>query len=174
MTRLEMVEKLREKTGASYEEARQALENNDWDMLDALIALKRQTDSRRSSEEAYDPEIIVEDTSKSSNGIENFGEKISGAVRFVFNIIGKCENLKIDVYHKNVYLGSISALTVALLEILCWYVPIILLILMLILGFRFRISNKTLTGKVINGIGSKVIEKAEKEFEAVSIKDKED
>ena len=95
-------------------------------------------------------------------------------MRFVFNIVGKCENLKIDVYHKSVYLGSISALTVALLEILCWYVPIILLILMLILGFRFRISNKTLTGKVINGIGSKVIEKAEKEFEAVSIKDKED
>ena len=43
MTRLEMVEKIREKTGVTYDEARTALENANWDMLDAIVALEHKT-----------------------------------------------------------------------------------------------------------------------------------
>ena len=42
MEHIEMVEKLMEKANVSYAEAKQALENNNWDMLDALIELERQ------------------------------------------------------------------------------------------------------------------------------------
>ena len=42
MEHMEMVEKLMEKANVSYAEAKQALENNNWDMLDALIELERQ------------------------------------------------------------------------------------------------------------------------------------
>ena len=42
MEHIEMVEKLMAKANASYAEAKQALENNNWDMLDALIELERQ------------------------------------------------------------------------------------------------------------------------------------
>ncbi len=42
MENFEMVEKLREKTGISYEEAKKVLEENNYDMLDAVIALERQ------------------------------------------------------------------------------------------------------------------------------------
>ncbi|MBQ6716870.1 MAG: hypothetical protein IJN21_10165 [Clostridia bacterium] len=42
MTRLEMVEKIREKTGATYEEAREALEKANWDMLDAIVSLEKE------------------------------------------------------------------------------------------------------------------------------------
>jgi len=41
MTYLEMVEKLRETTGLSYEEAKLVLERNHWDILDAMIELER-------------------------------------------------------------------------------------------------------------------------------------
>jgi len=40
MDHMEMVEKLRAKANVSYEEARNALEKNDWDMLDALVMLE--------------------------------------------------------------------------------------------------------------------------------------
>ena len=40
MDHMEMVEKLRAKANVSYEEARRALEENDWDMLDALVMLE--------------------------------------------------------------------------------------------------------------------------------------
>lgn len=41
MEHLEMVEKLVEKTGVTYQEARDVLEKTDWNLLDALIALER-------------------------------------------------------------------------------------------------------------------------------------
>lgn len=41
MENYEKVEKLRERANVSYEEAKEALENNDWDILDAMIALEK-------------------------------------------------------------------------------------------------------------------------------------
>ena len=42
MENFEKVEKLREKTGVSYEDAKKVLEENNYDMLDAIIALEKQ------------------------------------------------------------------------------------------------------------------------------------
>ena len=41
MERYEMAELLSKKAGVSLEEARSALEENDWDLLDAMVALER-------------------------------------------------------------------------------------------------------------------------------------
>lgn len=41
MDRFEMTEKLREKTGVSYEEAKAALETTEWDLLEALVLLEK-------------------------------------------------------------------------------------------------------------------------------------
>ena len=41
MENLEKVEKLRERAEVTYEEARAALEENNWDLLDAMVALER-------------------------------------------------------------------------------------------------------------------------------------
>ena len=40
MDRLEMAEALRQKAGVTYEEARQALEQGSWDMLEAMVILE--------------------------------------------------------------------------------------------------------------------------------------
>ena len=42
MERYEMADTLSRKAGVSLERARQALEDSDWDMLDAMIALERE------------------------------------------------------------------------------------------------------------------------------------
>ena len=42
MDHFEMVEKLRQKTQVSYEDAKSALEACDWDLLDALVYLEQQ------------------------------------------------------------------------------------------------------------------------------------
>ena len=41
MDHLEMVEKLAQKAGVSYEDAKMALEACNWDMLDALVYLEK-------------------------------------------------------------------------------------------------------------------------------------
>ena len=52
--KLEMVEELRTKMNVSYEEAKNALEAADWNMLDAIIALERQG----STSKAIQPEVV--------------------------------------------------------------------------------------------------------------------
>ena len=42
MDRLNLVEKLRTKTGITYEDAKMVLEINNWDILDAILDLERQ------------------------------------------------------------------------------------------------------------------------------------
>ena len=57
MDRLEMAEALRQKAGVTYEEARQALEQGRWDMLEAMVILEnsgklRNRGSRENREES--------------------------------------------------------------------------------------------------------------------------
>ena len=42
MTNFEMVEILRDKANVSYEEAKAALENSNWDLLDAMLLLEKE------------------------------------------------------------------------------------------------------------------------------------
>lgn len=42
MEKFEMVEKLSAKAGVTYEEAKEALENNNWNMLDAIVQLEKE------------------------------------------------------------------------------------------------------------------------------------
>ncbi len=53
MDNLEKVEKLREKTGVSYEEAKQALEACNYDVLDALIYLEKKGKVKAPEVESY-------------------------------------------------------------------------------------------------------------------------
>ncbi|MBZ4688636.1 MAG: hypothetical protein PWQ96_2295 [Clostridia bacterium] len=42
MDKLEKVDIVRDRTGATYEDAKNALENNDWDVVEAIIAIEKQ------------------------------------------------------------------------------------------------------------------------------------
>ena len=168
MTRLEMVEQLREKAGVSYDAARDALENNDWDMLDALIALKRDSDYKSTAEQKQ----AGADLSGKDGGLREasgtVGEKVSSGVRFVLNLLSKGENLRVEVLYKDKLIGSISATVLVLLLLFCWYIPIGLGIIGFIAGYRFRFSNKTVAGKVMNNLGVKLKEEADSELEMAS------
>ena len=48
MDNFEKVEKLREHANVTYEEAKEALENSNWDILDAMIYLEKNGKTRES------------------------------------------------------------------------------------------------------------------------------
>ncbi len=64
MTNLEKVEKLRVKTGVTYEEAKMVLEAADWDMLDAILQLEREgkIEERQGETESFTYEANHSDT----------------------------------------------------------------------------------------------------------------
>ncbi len=61
MDKFELIEKLSEKANVSYEEAKQALEECDWDILDALLLLEK---AKANAEEATDEEASDEYTTQ--------------------------------------------------------------------------------------------------------------
>ena len=53
MEQLEKVEKLRERADVSYEEAKEALEACDWDLLDAMVWLEKRGKVKGPSKESF-------------------------------------------------------------------------------------------------------------------------
>ena len=77
--KLKLVEKLREKTGITYEDAKRVLEINNWDILDAILDLEKQgkvkgpsvsifyTNEYKESYEEENTEYNFEQVKKDSN-----------------------------------------------------------------------------------------------------------
>ena len=103
MTRLEMVEKIREKTGVTYEEACEALEKANWDMLDAVVTIEKEHPAKPAQEEAAKSntenvqETTVVKTTRRVTASE-IGDKIASVLKWIGNIIRKGYHAELDEY----------------------------------------------------------------------------
>ncbi len=78
MEQLEKVEKLREKTGVTYDEAKIALEANDWDVLDAIVYLEKQGKIKSPNISSYTTKIEASpEFQKASNDYEESSSKMT-------------------------------------------------------------------------------------------------
>ena len=87
MEKMEKVEALRNKAGVSYEDAKAALEANDWDVLDAMIALEKEGKVKMSTystkTEALSGEVVTESGQRTSE--ESKGKKFFNWCAEIFN-----------------------------------------------------------------------------------------
>ncbi len=96
MDNFEKVEKIREKANVSYEEAKQALEASNYDMLDAIVYLERQGKVK-----APEQQVVVTESSNSGDSSEEFKKTQSAYERecrkrprdHVKNFFKKCVKL---------------------------------------------------------------------------------
>ena len=150
MTRLEMVEKLQEKTGVAYEVARDTLEDNNWDVLDAVRELDKnaQENSRHSdSPSAADTGSVTESKHK---GHSEFGRKFRFVLKWILNWIARGESVRLEILCHDEVVGSISLTALILLFLLKWFIPAVLLI-----------AGSSAAGKFLNSLSSKAQDKAE-------------
>ena len=75
MEKVEMVEKLRSKTNISYEEAKDTLENTNWDILDAVVYLERIGKIKKPSVSTYFTNEYKEIPKENLNEITESNEK---------------------------------------------------------------------------------------------------
>ncbi len=158
MTRLEMVEKLREKTGISYDAAREALENNNWDLIDTIIVLDKQgrvVEDAAASNDANAPKPVrAIDASKA-------GTKLKNALKWVLGIIKKGEAIRIGICRGEEEIGSLSITVVILLFLVKWYIPLGLWIISLFFGFKYRFGGLAAAGRLLDSLSDRAGEKAE-------------
>ena len=161
MDYFEKVEKLVEKAGVTFEEAKQALDESNGDMLDAMILLERSGKTQGPKNSTYSTKY--EDQSAyyaaSEKTEENsFGEKLKAFGKKAWDILSR-NYLNVSRGEETVIRLPLWAAALILLS--AWYVAVILIIVSLFFDFRYSFSGEA-DMKSVNEIMDKAAEAAEK------------
>lgn len=137
MEHMDMVEKLREKTGVTYEEAKAALEASAWDMLDAVIWLERQgkTGGPATARVTTQPEPEVAPPPPPQTA--SFSEMLGRFFRWVGRVIQKGNQNHFDVRKGEETILSLPLTALVLLLVFAFWVILPLMIIGLFCGYRY-------------------------------------
>lgn len=165
MTNYEMVELLRSKANVTYEEAKAALEESNWDILDAMVLLERQgkvTDkgaaySTAQEETQAEPENGkkgAQDESDFKSGMRRLGQFLRKLIQ-----IGNANSFVVSRHGEEILSLPVTVLVV-LIPFL--FVPVlILLVVGLFTDFRYSFRGPNLGNDAINDTISKASDMAD-------------
>lgn len=166
---LEKAEKIREKTGVTYEEAKAALEAADGDILDALVYLERRGKIREPEVSVYTTEAS-EDTSEEFRQAarnfedaekETFGDHVRRFLKWCGRMIEKgCENFFI-VEKKGEEMITMPVLVLILLLCFAFWAVVPLMVAGLFFGFRYHFKGAITRSVDVNYACDKAAEAAE-------------
>ncbi len=162
MITLEQVEKLRERAGISYEEAKKALEETNGDLLEAVINLeKRNLIQAPESGGYYNSETQNQETNgnrdqnaskeqSSDGGRTHFSEMVRNFFRWCGEMLYKGNTNSFEVMKdgKNVILMPLTVL--ALLLIFAFWIVVPITFIGLIFGYRYRFSGPDVERTQVN------------------------
>lgn len=170
MITLEQVEKLREKTGISYEEAKIALEETGGDLLEAVIMLERQNrikepesggyyhskgqqseqETKSGKQHKHSEQSQTKESKTKKEDSVSFGELLSSFFSWCGRILhkGNINNFEINKEGKNIMRLPLTVMV--LLLIFAFWIVIPLLIVGLIFGLRYRFVGPDLDKTDVN------------------------
>lgn len=148
MENLEKVEKIREKMGVSYEEAKNALEASNWDVLDALLYLEAlgkgkgdktavYTTAAEETEHTKEFEQAQKTYEKQTKG-SSMGETMDKVFAWCAKAVKRAWEIKFQVFHEGEQKMSVPLLVLIILMLAAFWITIPLLIVGLIFGCRYR------------------------------------
>ncbi len=138
MDQMEMVEKLRQKANVSYEEARDALEKSEWDLLDALVYLEGQGKIRQ---EAQGERFTTrQEPRQEPPRDKDYRGAFTRFFAYVAEIINKANKITMDVKRNGREVLSIplTVLVLLLVFMFWWVVPIMVVSLFFGARYSFR------------------------------------
>lgn len=147
MTKLEKVEKIIEKTGVTYEEAKAALESAGEDILDAVVLLEQQGKVKGPSRALYttkaeDSSEAFQEAAKNYDGEdEKFGNILVRFLKWCGQLVKKgCENFFIIKKHDEEIINA-PVIVLVLFLIFAFWVTIPVLIVGMFFGYRYSFSG---------------------------------
>lgn len=166
MTEIEKIEKLIEKTGVTEEDARAALEQNDWDLLDAIISLEREgkisgsVAQHSTQSETAEPEPETQAQSRFSKNAETFRHQVRNILR-----IGNQNHFVIHHKENQVISMPVTILVILILCLNAW--GLLALAAGLFFGLRYSIVGDELGKPAVNDAMDKAANAAENVRETV-------
>ncbi len=163
MTNLEKVEKLRATVNVSFEEAKRALEQTDWDVLDAVVLLEREGKVSPSSAACSLCETAP--TQEEANGgkrrRQTFSETVDKILAWAEKIIRHGNENELCIEKQGVQVISFPVTVFVLLLVFCFWAVIPLLIIGLFCGLRYSFSGPNLGKDSINEVMGKATDVAD-------------
>lgn len=152
MDTYKLVEKLKNETNISYEEAKSALEKANWDILDAIVYLEEKGRIQRPSvsifytneyKENYKYSEITNDKyEESSYNDSKKGNTFHGIFEAVCKIIDTCNNIFFEIKRENTTFLRIPITVIILLLIFAFWIIIPLYIVGLFFDIEFLLSGR--------------------------------
>ena len=183
---LELVEKLVEKTGLSYGEAKAALERTDWDMLEAIIQLEQQgkVQGAKTAQYSTNNETEANSQEEDSGGKrhqhkqrkegcsetgENFKKSAKSFGECLKEIFDKGNKNSIQMFRKDVKMIELPVTAFVVLLIFCFWVILPLMIVSLFFGCRYSFIGNELGRDSVNsamGKATDIADNIKNEFKA--------
>lgn len=158
---LELIDEMRRRTNCSYQEAKELLEKNNGDLLEAIVEFEKKYGSK-----------FIGTQNKTSQGVNEpgLGEKVSSLIKKGFKtrfIIEKGKETMLNISVNVLILLMLIAIPVF------WLIPVALIVVYL-LGYRIRIRKEQGEdidiSKEMDKVRNKVKTAAEKETEKAEAK----
>lgn len=167
MNEIEKVEKLREKANVSYADAKRALEQSGWDILDAVILLEQEgrvESTERVTCTSYSTKggkAAEEEQKEQSRSGETFGDMVTRFFKWLGKIfgIGNSNNFSVEKGGETVLAVPVTVFIVLL--IFCFWIIIPMLIIGLFFGFKYSLRGPDLEKDSINSAMHKATDVAE-------------
>ena len=156
MTNFEMVETLRQHANVSYEETRKALEQTNWDILEAMVLLEKE--GKVAGGAAYTTKTEHRQEERRTG---HFREGMGRVGRALARLIQRGNANHLEVSRKGEVLFSLPVTLLVLLLIVWSFLTIALLIIGLFTGFRYAFRGPDLGKPVINDAMGKASDFAE-------------
>ncbi|WP_434283318.1 ubiquitin [Clostridium botulinum] len=165
MDKLKLIDKLREKANVSYEEAKTALENSDWDMLDAVLYLEENKKVKRPSVNIfYTNEARYSDKDKKSDKNEENKYEKSNKFQGIFEVICKyidtCNNIFLEIKKEDRMFVKIPLTVIIIFSFFAFWMIIPLMITSLFFDIELYIYSKSVdtdkANKILQSISNHV------------------
>ncbi len=164
MNHIEMVEKLRQKANISYEEAKAALEANNWDLLDAMIMLEKQgkvnenatsySTADKTGDASYQPVNATASAQSKNSGFKNF-------CSWCKELFHKSWVNTFCVKREGVVAIQMPILIFIALLLLCFWIILPLMVIGLFFGCRYQFAGENIKSDDLNNVMGKATEYAE-------------
>ena len=157
MVTLEQVEKLRDRTGISYEEAKRVLEETKGDLLDAVIRLEQQNriqapvvggHYQSKGEDAGSQEASQKRNDEDKE--ESFGELPGSFFRWLGVVLHKGSVNSFNVVKGSSTIVVVPLAVFALLLLFTFWVTLPLMIIGLVFGYRYHVSGPDVENTQVN------------------------
>ena len=166
MDNFEKIEKLVEKTGISYGDAKRVLEQADGDLLDAIIILEREGKAKAPKSSTYSTQyeeqsqyVSVPMQVESAMEDDSTRGKFKRAIRKIWHFLRT--NSVVAMNKAGDVVVNLPLWGAALILLMFWWITVILIVVSLFVGFRYEFVGEADLGRV-NQVMDKASSAAEK------------